>query len=125
MNSTQAQIRLDKWLWHARFFKTRTLAAKVVAGGHVRVNSDKVSKPARKVGQGDTLTFPQGRDIRVVQVLELGERRGPASEAQQLYYDLSPPVRDSIPPNPRYEGQGRPTKRDRRRLDLNHTSPLE
>jgi len=88
---SEAKIRLDKWLWHARFFKTRTLAAKVVSGGHVRVNANKVSKPSTAVLAGTVLTFPQGNQIRVIKIVELGTRRGPASEAQTLYEDLSPP----------------------------------
>lgn len=119
-----ARQRLDKWLWQARFVKTRSLAAKLVAGGHVRVNSDKASKPALQVGPGDVLTFPQGDLIRVVRIAAIGMRRGPAREAQTLFEDLAPPAeqiaerrdaRDARPP--RYEGKGRPTKRDRRAID--------
>lgn len=116
--------RLDKWLWHARFFKTRTLAAKMVTGGHVRVNTAKAAKASHAVGPGDVLTFPQARAIRVVRILAIGERRGPAPEAQALYEDLSE-VKDNVPPAPRYEGQGRPTKRDRRKLDLKRRGELE
>ncbi|SMX33596.1 RNA-binding S4 domain-containing protein [Actibacterium lipolyticum] len=124
MTEPRALIRLDKWLWHARFFKTRTLAAKVVSGGHVRVNSSKAAKPAHKVGAGDTLTFPQGSQIRIVRIIAPGERRGPAPEAQTLYDDLTP-KRDDVPPSPRYDGKGRPTKKERRSLDLNRFGPLE
>ncbi|GGH30352.1 heat shock protein Hsp15 [Cribrihabitans marinus] len=115
------RIRLDKWLWHARFFKTRSLAAKLVGGGHVRLNGARVTKPAQPVGPGDVLTFAQGRDVRVVRVEAPGTRRGPAPEAQTLYADLTPerPVaRDEPAANPGFEGKGRPTKRDRRKLDL-------
>lgn len=73
--TSPARIRLDKWLWHARFFKTRGLSAKLVSGGHVRVNSEKVSKPAYAVAPGDVLTFPQSRRIRVIRVVAIGERR--------------------------------------------------
>lgn len=115
-------IRLDKWLWYARFFKTRGLAAKTVTGGHVRVNGTKVSKASTSVGADDVLTFPQARDIRVVKIEACGARRGPAPEAQALYEDLSPPVsqadkqarEDYVPPAPKFEGKGRPTKKDRR-----------
>ncbi|MHC0054863.1 RNA-binding S4 domain-containing protein [Actibacterium sp. D379-3] len=117
-------IRLDKWLWQARFFKTRSLAAKIVSGGHVRVNGAKGAKPARQVGPGDTLTFPQGRQVRVVRIVAPGDRRGPASEAQTLYDDLTPPE-DSVPPAPRYEGKGRPTGKDRRQNHLFRHGPLE
>lgn len=82
------RLRLDKWLWQARFFKTRAIAADLVAGGHVRVNGTPVSRPGRDIGAGDVLTFPQGARIRVVRVLALGLRRGPAPEALALYSDL-------------------------------------
>ena len=90
-------MRLDKWLWHARFFRTRGLATDEVAAGHVRVNGVRVVKPAHPVGDGDTLTFPQGARIRLVRVLATGLRRGPAVEAQMLYLDLDtpPPVAPS------------------------------
>jgi ribosome-associated heat shock protein Hsp15 len=121
------KIRLDKWLWYARFFKTRGLSAKQVNAGHVRVNSAKVAKPAHAVGPGDVLTFAQGREVRVVRIVAVGKRRGPAPEAQALYEDLSPPPepKDSVAPAPRYEGKGRPTKRDRRKLDLNRPDTLD
>lgn len=79
------RARLDKWLWHARFFKTRTLAASVVEKGRVRVNGRRVKKPGAAVRPGDVLTFVQSRDVRVIEVLALAERRGPAQEAQRLY----------------------------------------
>ncbi|MEM6375447.1 MAG: RNA-binding S4 domain-containing protein [Pseudomonadota bacterium] len=82
------RIRVDKWLWQARFFKTRALATKLVSSGKVRVNARRVSKPASLVGPGDVLTFPQSGTIRVIRVLAPGQRRGPASEAQQLYEDV-------------------------------------
>ncbi|MGI3209556.1 RNA-binding S4 domain-containing protein [Roseovarius tibetensis] len=122
-------LRLDKWLWHARFFKTRTLAARQVSAGHVRVNGKRVSKPAHMVGPQDVLTFAQGDAVKVVRVVEIGSRRGPAPEAQALYDDLSEPApRDSVasaPPAPKYEGKGRPTKRDRRKMDLKDRWSLE
>jgi ribosome-associated heat shock protein Hsp15 len=86
---TAAQrLRLDKWLWQARFFKTRAIAAALVADGHVRVNGTPVSRPGRDITTGDVLTFPQGNRIRVVRILALGLRRGPATEAQDLFSDL-------------------------------------
>jgi ribosome-associated heat shock protein Hsp15 len=84
------KLRLDKWLWQARFFKSRTLAAEVIAEGHVRVNGTRVSRPGRDVMEGDTLTFPLGNRIRVIRILARGQRRGPATEAQALYLDLEP-----------------------------------
>lgn len=121
---TSGKLRVDKWLWHARFFKTRTLAAKIVSGGHVRVNSDKISKPAYYIVVGDVLTFSQGNHIRVIEVLALGERRGPAPEAQTLYLDKSP-IQEKDPSQPKSEGKGRPTKKDRRNLDLIRGQSLE
>jgi ribosome-associated heat shock protein Hsp15 len=121
---TSGKLRVDKWLWHARFFKTRTLAAKIVSGGHVRVNSDKISKPAYSIVVGDVLTFAQGNHTRVIEVLALGERRGPAPEAQTLYLDKSP-IQEKDPSQPKSEGKGRPTKKDRRNLDLIRGQSLE
>ena len=83
-----ASLRLDKWLWQARFFRTRAVAAALVSDGHVRVNGTPVSRPGRDVTIGDVLTFPQGDRIRVVRILALGLRRGPAPEAQDLFHDL-------------------------------------
>ncbi|MBM7066594.1 RNA-binding S4 domain-containing protein [Actibacterium sp. 188UL27-1] len=124
-----AAIRIDKWLWHARFFKTRSLATKLVTEGKVRVNGTKISKPARNVSPGDTLTFAQGKVIRLIRITAIGARRGPAPEAQGLYEDLDPPTpgdtKDAAPSSPQFEGKGRPTKRDRRTLDLNRRTHLE
>ncbi len=124
MTEGLAKMRVDKWLWHARFYKTRTLAAKIVSGGHVRINGQKISKPSATVVAHDVLTFAQGDHIRVVEVLALGARRGPASEAQTLYNDQSPErVRDLA--KPQRTPNGRPTKKDRRSLDLIRGSGLE
>jgi ribosome-associated heat shock protein Hsp15 len=89
MTEPEPSIRLDKWLWQARFFKTRGEAARVAAAGAVRLNAVRVSKPAAQVRVGDGLTFAQGGAIRVLRVLALGSRRGPAPEARTLYEDLS------------------------------------
>jgi ribosome-associated heat shock protein Hsp15 len=113
-------LRIDKWLWHARFFKSRTTASKLCAGGRVRVNREVIGKAHYTVRVGDIITFPQGRTIRVVEVTALGERRGPASEAQTLYKDLTPPAppREAPPRQAtRERGAGRPTKADRRAVD--------
>jgi ribosome-associated heat shock protein Hsp15 len=83
-----AAMRLDKWLWQARFFKTRTLAARAVASGAVRLNAVRVLRPAAPVAVGDGLTLVQHGRVRVVRVLALGVRRGPAVEARALYADL-------------------------------------
>ncbi len=85
------RLRLDKWLWQARFFKTRELAAETVAQGHLRLNGQHCLKPGHGVGAGDVLTFAQGARIRVIRIQALGQRRGPAEEAQTLYLDLDLP----------------------------------
>ncbi|MFQ6550043.1 RNA-binding S4 domain-containing protein [Aestuariibius sp. 2305UL40-4] len=113
-DETPETIRVDKWLWHARFFKTRGLATRVVGDGKVRVDGTPISKPARTVGPGNVLTFAQGRVIRVVKIVAVGDRRGPAAEAQGLYEDLTPPAAQAPPKNPRFEGKGRPGKKERR-----------
>ena len=113
-------LRIDKWLWHARFFKTRTLAAKVVSAGHVRLNTERVKKPSVNVKPGDGLSFMQGRELRIVRIEALGDRRGPATEAQTLYQDLTPAREAAAPPAERVGT--RPTKKDRRAIDsMRHT----
>ena len=74
-------VSLDKWLWHARFYKTRTLASDMVSRGKVRVNARIVKKPSAAVGPGDVLTLAQGREIRVIRILGVPERRGPATSS--------------------------------------------
>ncbi|MBS1303013.1 RNA-binding S4 domain-containing protein [Loktanella sp. SALINAS62] len=118
-------IRLDKWLWHARFFKSRSLAAGVVSGGKVRVDGTPVSKPARNVGPGDVLTFTQGDAVRVVKILDCGTRRGPAPEAQGLYDDMSPVPAPHQPAAPKYDGKGRPSGKDRRDMATKGPFALE
>ena len=124
MSDLGDKVRVDKWLWHARFFKTRSLASQTVRSGHLRINGQKVSKPAAVVKVSDVLTFTQGRDVRVVKLLAFSSRRGPACEAQTLYQDLTP-QREKHPQAPRFEGKGRPTKQDRRNLDLYNSRTLE
>jgi ribosome-associated heat shock protein Hsp15 len=82
--------RLDKWLWFARFAKTRTLAAKLVAEGFVRVNGERAENPAKALGVGDVLTIAARHVTAVVRVEALGERRGPAAEARRLYSEVAP-----------------------------------
>ena len=81
--------RLDKWLWFARFAKTRSLAAKLVASGFVRVNGQRTDSAAKALAVGDVVTLALARATLVVRVEGLGERRGPAQEARQLYAELS------------------------------------
>ncbi len=83
-------IRIDKWLWHARFAKTRSLAAAFVTAGRVRVNGGRIVKPGHTVRPGDVLTLPLGPVVRVVRISACGTRRGPASEARSLFRDLTP-----------------------------------
>lgn len=116
--------RLDQWLWHARFFKTRSLATKLVSSGNVRVDGTRVSKPAYALKQGVTLTFPQVRRIRVIQVDALAKRRGPAPEAQALYTDLTP-LEEERPSEAQIERTGRPSRKDRRNARLSKRSLLE
>jgi ribosome-associated heat shock protein Hsp15 len=111
---TEGGLRLDKWLWHARFCKSRTLAAKHAAAGKVRIAGAPVFKAHLAVRPGDVLTFPLGPQIRTVRILALGLRRGPAPEARALYEDLAPPA-PRAPEAP--SGGPRPTKSDRRALD--------
>ncbi|GAB1479777.1 RNA-binding S4 domain-containing protein [Paracoccaceae bacterium] len=88
----QPKLRLDKWLFQARFFKTREASAEVAGGGSLRLNGQHCLKAAHGVAVGDVLTFPQGGQIRVIRVTALGVRRGPVDEAQKLYDDLDPPA---------------------------------
>ncbi len=116
-------LRLDKWLWHARFVKSRTRATVLCQSGKVRLNREPVAKAHIQVRPGDVLTFPLGDHVRVVRLIALGTRRGPASEAQTLYEDLSPPRPESrllsaVPTlGMRVRGAGRPTKADRRAIN--------
>jgi ribosome-associated heat shock protein Hsp15 len=112
-------MRIDKWLWAARFFKTRALAARACTGGKVDVNEHAV-KPAKSLKPGDLLAISLPRGKRIVRVSALSERRGSGAQAALLYEDLTPPA----PPREirtlpvyRAPGAGRPTKRERRQLD--------
>ena len=88
MTEAPPSIRLDKWLWQARFCKSRGVAARLVADGAVRVNAVRVTKPATAVRVGDGLSFAQGGRVRASASSALGTRRGPAPEARLLYADL-------------------------------------
>ena len=113
-------LRLDKWLWYARFCKSRTLAAKLCASGRIHLDGAIVQKPHHQVRAGTVLTFPLGPHVRVLRILALGSRRGPAPEARLLYEDLQPPDPSAArepPLAPRARGSGRPTKAERRAID--------
>lgn len=112
--------RLDRWLWFARFFKSRSLATRFCTGGRIRVNEATVAKAHHGLRVGDVLTFAKGPHIRVIEVRDLGVRRGPAPEARTLYDDLEPPQprsRKLLPSEGRERGSGRPTKAERRAVD--------
>ena len=116
------KIRLDTWLWYARFYKSRSLSSKAILSGKLRINSNKITKPATKVKTNDVLTLNYVNEIRIIQIQSLGYRRGPASEAQSLYIDLtedrigSSNVKSKIEKSKK-DSNKRPTKKDRRLLD--------
>ena len=88
------RLRVDKWLWHARFLKTRSLAAALIEAGEVTINDTPVRKTSLELKAGDVVPLRQGKRWRRVRVLALGDRRGPAPEAQALYDEMEPPVVD-------------------------------
>lgn len=124
---TEPTLRIDKWLWYARFLKSRTLAAALCGSGRLRLNSETVRKSHQVLRVGDVLTFPLGPYIRVIRINALAKRRGPAVEAQVLYEDLDPPqpkqrseISSDVRKTPvaqRERGSGRPTKTERRATD--------
>ena len=94
------RLRIDKWLWHARFYKTRALAQTAAASGIIRLNGNRIGKSSTTVTPGDILTIPRGPEVLALRVLALGTRRGPASEAQALYDILNESGLDREPPAP-------------------------
>ena len=112
-----APVRIDKWLWAARCFKTRSQATAACTGGHVSLNGA-VARPAAKVKVGDRVEGRTPGGLRVLAVLGLADRRGPAAFARTLFADHSPPPPPRVGPAfARDRGAGRPTKADRRALD--------
>lgn len=113
-----AKQRLDKWLFFSRAVKSRTLAQKLIETGAVRVNAERTLHTDHQVGAGDVLTMTVHSRLLVWKIIDPGTRRGPPSEAQGLYEDLSPPPLPREPPPPlfgqRDPGSGRPTKKERR-----------
>ncbi|HEY7193301.1 MAG TPA: RNA-binding S4 domain-containing protein [Gemmatimonadales bacterium] len=118
-------VRVDKWLWAARFYKTRAQASAAVAGGKVQLNGTR-AKPAKAIHIGDELRVRIGPYDWLITVRAVTERRGSAKDAQ-LLYDESPDGKMArerlaeahrLAPSPHYEGKGRPTKKDRRKLEL-------
>jgi ribosome-associated heat shock protein Hsp15 len=119
------RVRLDKWLWAARFFKTRALAAEAIAGGKVQVNGDRV-KRAKPLQIGDEIRIRQGPYEHRVVVRELSDRRGPAAQAARLYEERPESVAareamalrlKSVHSMFASDAKGRPTKRDRREIE--------
>lgn len=123
MSAEQEKLRIDKWLWVARFFKTRSLAADAVECGKVLLNSARI-KPAKLIAAGDTLAIRLGPYQHVIDVLALSNKRGPASEAQKLYQETeeSRLRREALALELKAQPEaaaheGRPTKRDRREIE--------
>ena len=118
------RVRLDRWLWAARFFKSRSLATAAVSGGHVHVAGGR-ARLSRPVGAGDILTITRGTLQWTIEVLQVAERRGPAKVAAEMYRETDESIAAREVESARRKAQptldvvmpGRPTKRDRRRLD--------
>src|SRR5690348_4341205 len=119
----QTGVRIDKWLWAARFFKTRSLATEAVNGGKVELNGSR-PKPSKDVKRGDQLRIRLGPYIHAVTVRELSERRGPAAAAALLFEESAESIaareklreQHRLAPAVQYEERGRPTKKDRRAM---------
>ena len=122
--SASDPVRIDKWLWAARFFKTRSLAADAVERGRVKINGDRC-KPARNVRQGDLLDIDNGSTEWQVKVIALSDKQGSATIARELYLETEASMqrrevqaeRRKLFTEPGESIRGRPTKRDRRQLD--------
>jgi ribosome-associated heat shock protein Hsp15 len=115
-STSAADVRIDKWLWAARCFKTRGLAAEACAAGHVKLNGASV-KPAKSVRAGDRLEVLTPGGPRLLEVVALSDRRGPAEVARKLYLDHTPPPAPrEAPVVVRERGTGRPSKRDQRQI---------
>lgn len=123
-HESDAEIRLDKWLWAARFFKTRSLAAEAVTGGKIHINGDR-AKPSRVVRPGDELAIRCGPYEWIVFVKDTSRQRGPASQAQQLYEETAESLRHREAAIARlkfeqsvdFDSPGRPSKKDRRAME--------
>jgi ribosome-associated heat shock protein Hsp15 len=96
----EAAQRIDKWLWHARFARTRSAAQKLALSGHVRVNREKVTAASRPVRVGDVLTLALGRGVRVLRITALAERRGSFEAAQRLYQEMVTKGASDLPVQP-------------------------
>nr|WP_306269522.1 RNA-binding S4 domain-containing protein [Pararhizobium sp. IMCC3301] len=119
--SEDDQQRLDKWLWFTRTVKTRSLAQKLVKGGHIRVNRERTTSPSFVLKPEDVLTIALPKRIRILKFVKAGTRRGPAVEAATLYQDLTPPpvpmtAEERARKGPAPAPDKRPDKRARRDL---------
>lgn len=123
--STRGSQRIDKWLWHVRVVKTRTMASTLVTEGKVRIGGARVDKPGYAVKPGEIVTIVLRNGVRVLKVTGFAERRGDTLAASALFEDLAPPAPSApksaadapLDSGRREPGSGRPTKRDRRLTD--------
>ena len=121
-SSSPETQRIDKWLWHARFFKTRSLSQKQITTGKIRVDREKISNPSRKITIGNVLTITREREIKIIEIIAIADKRGPYSEARLLYNDLSPPKPEKQKQEQttealsRIKSDGRPTKHQRKQI---------
>ena len=126
------QQRIDKWIWHARITKTRTLAQKLILAGNVRVNKIKITRPSYQIKSNDILTISKNYRVSVLEIRTLAERRGSANDAQELYSNLNDeselkntpqlPNKSKITQSTRTT---RPNKRDRRKLRQLKTNSID
>ncbi len=122
MTNELSTQRIDVWLWHGRFYKTRSLATKMVRAAKVRLNGKICKKSSSLVSIGDMLTFVRADEILIVKIINFAPRRGSAPQAQLLYQDLTPPKeivdkKKADSAATRIRGSGRPTKDQRRAID--------
>jgi len=122
MNEQTPSQRIDKWLWHARIIKSRSLAQKLITSGKVRVDTVKITNASSQVRSSNVLTISLERDIKIIEITGIPKRRGPFSEAQTFYNDLTPP-KEPKPKNTKgetitigIEGTGKPDKHQRKQI---------
>ena len=115
MIEDKENTRVDKWLWYARFFKTRSLSSKFIASNGIRLTGKKTFKQSTRVYSGDKVTLCNGNSLRMIKILNCGSRRGPASEAQLLYSEEMYPIPKAD--NHYHRVCERPTKKNRRLLE--------
>ena len=122
MTEAVSSQRIDKWLWHARFIKTRSLSQKLVKAGKVRVNREKITNPSHPVKPENVLTLTLAREIKIIRVIAIGNRRGPYEEAKELYADLTPEVAkpetniETTPRQAMIKTEGKPSKHQRKEI---------